>query len=99
MTDKANIADTPDEDPRQTEDEQYEEQLDNIPIKALLWEQNALLRAIYGELTQGKDTEDVDQYKCTKCGSITDDREQHLIDHHNGVRGMVPKHTDLFEQV
>lgn len=69
--------------------EQYEQQLEDTSVKALLIEQNSLLRALYSEIAQGE-SETEAQYKCESCQSVYPESqlEQHLVESHNAPKGI-----------
>jgi len=75
-----------------------EEHLDDTTIKALLWEQNALLRGIYDRLGQ-EQTEDA--YLCQECNTRLSDSdvEEHMKTEHNAPPGIDYMSTPFIERV
>lgn len=79
----------PDASPSREDMADYEAQLDDIDTKALLVEQNALLRAIYAELVPDE-PDHTELWECKQCNAVVDDRLGHLQQDHKA-----PLDTDI----
>lgn len=92
-----------------TDDEiaEYEEQLEDTDLKALLVDIASSNRAILYQLQRLNQAlsepveESTEQYKCYDCGEIVekDERQKHAVQSHNAPRTIPPEKLNLFEQV
>jgi hypothetical protein len=89
---------TPDEDA-------LEEHLDDMTIRALLWEQNALLRGIYDALAEptnnSTQSDESETYLCNECNDTLsgNEVEGHMKDQHNAPPGIDYLSTPFIEEV
>jgi hypothetical protein len=81
-------------------DVDVEEHLDDITVKALLWEQNALLRGIYDRLGQ-ESADNEGGYLCQECNTRLSDSdvEEHMKTEHNAPPGIDYMSTPFIERV
>jgi len=90
--------DIPDEDA-------LEEHLDDRTVKALLWEQNALLRGIYDALAEPHNNStqsgESETYLCQECNDTMPENEveAHMKDQHNAPPGIDYMSTPFIERV
>jgi hypothetical protein len=77
-----------------------EEYLEDTSIKALLVEQNALLRGIYDRLGQER-ADNEGGYLCQECNTRLSDSdvEQHMKEQHNAPPGIDYLSTPFIERV
>lgn len=86
-----------------TEDEkqEYEAQLEDTDLKALLIQQNSLLHAILRELQGPQEDSQPTQYKCTSCEEIVvrENRGTHATNEHNAPPNVPVDDLGLFARV
>ena len=83
----------------QEEIEQFEQELEDTNIVAILLQQTAYLDAILRELQGPTDTSQEPQFRCESCGTLHEKNglERHLQQEHNAPKGIDP--MDMFERV
>jgi len=98
---KSNTAETPDDDPRGTDD--YQAVWDDVPEKVILAQimselQQIRLLLAEGDTRPSDDAESEDSYQCLRCNATVPkaDRERHAESQHKAPPGVA---ESLFEPV